>query len=521
MEKRMGRKSNIIEKIEKVRKWSLNHEDVRLFDYTCALEDLQRKSSSQEEFLRLRQEYEQIRKEYKYIERRLKEGKLFLEEEQALKQSDVMSVFGVDNIANKYKISVAKAKNILKKYGTISNYKTAYKQFASKKGKNTFERVYIDIQLNENPGYEKLLKDLFGSFSIQLFDSDKLLQAIDELPAGRGQMIRKIYGLGGTKISTQRELATERGTYMSSVGSIRDTAFKALRNPKNLEKYIINPQKQFNLSMEEVAELFLDTDYIFYSDEGEVKDLRHLDLINGIKAKIVKKEIESSIGQIVGKFGQISSQGVDDLTQLETLGKADEIEQEILKNKSIKILKFSADAIEELEFQGVKTIEDLLKIPLKTIWKMKSQREIMQSIKQLGQIPQYKKQIEEKATKVGKVGIENLTFPEIRIYNLLRRSGVNTIGELLNLDLANLSQNKSIGIKSLKQIEDIIYYVKVNLINLREENISSMRRNSITRTRHNKSCENWNWKKRTGRRSSKKNSRKRKCKKRFERRINA
>ena len=62
----------------------------------------------------------------------------------------------------------------------------------SNKAKNGFERLYLDIQLNENPGYEKLLKDLFGSFSIQLFDSDKLLQAIDELPAGRGQMIRKI-----------------------------------------------------------------------------------------------------------------------------------------------------------------------------------------------------------------------------------------------------------------------------------------------------------------------------------------
>lgn len=509
MENRMGRKSNIIEKIEKVRKWSLNHEDVRLFDYNCAIEDLQRKSASQEEFLKLKQEYEQIRKEYKYIERRWKEGKLFPDEEQALSKSNIMTIFGtkgIEAIANKYKISFSKAKSIIKQYGTIDKYKAAYKQLLSNKAKNGFERLYIDIQLNENPGYEKLLKDLFGSLSIQLFDSDKLLQAIDELPCGRGQIIRQIYGLGGTKISTERELANKRGTGISSICSIKNTALKALRNPKNLGKYIINSQKQFNLSMEEVIELFLDTDYIFYSDKGEIKELKHLDLINAIKAKITKREIESNIGEIIGKLGQISSQGIDDLIELETLGKADEIEQEILRKQSIKILNFSADAIEELEIQGVKTVEDLLNIPLKTIWEMKSQREIMQNIKQLGQIPQYKKQIQEKATKVGKAGIENLTFPEIRIYNLLRRSGVNTIEELLNLDLANLSQNKSIGIKSLKQIEDIIYYVKANLINLREENISSMRKNTITRTRHNKSCKNWNWKKRRGRRISKKNS---------------
>ena len=321
-EKRLGtsnrKKSKIDDEINSLIAWREKYPKAKIVP-SVSEEILREYAETEEEYRQILKEYEKMQIYYGYIRDRKSRGKLRAEQFQRCKEGNIGGVFGypikIEELAQKYGKTEEEIDFIITKYGTMEKFFQLYSSKGIKDEKDIIlarsiikSKIELDIDGNNNEGYDKLIEDLIDMFeesrddtdvNVILYSSKTLQEALQELTQNQRYVIERRYDLTGKgKYASTTTIGEKMGVSTQRISQIIEKAKRKLIKINGKNSFICNIEELKNsqlLTDEEKAEIseiedLLSKLRILSTDIASEKLDEIFDFLNNIRKKLKKEK---------------------------------------------------------------------------------------------------------------------------------------------------------------------------------------------------------------------------------------
>ena len=340
----------------------------------------------------LEQEYLKMQNYLEYIKQRYYKGKLTENQREKCKEGNLRGIFGVsseiEKLAERFKIDIEQVLVVIDHYGSMENFLQRYRD-----GK-LFNTNFYDK-------YDGKLINLINLTS-NIIDMD-----YNPLSANYIQLIRDVFTRSDDIILFSSSEIEEKLKKLNEDESAVLKSLYGLTDGKTKHLYEIS--SQLNCSAQNVG-------------------LKHK---NGLKHLRVALMSRDTIGLVVmEKLKQNELLSEEDMATLK------EFEDEFWNSNII----FQHSSVEDINFDKSKFA--IIKTLIKKVEEIKNEKE--------------RNAAKEKEENIANgnfdvVGIEEMDL-SVKSYNILKRSGIETLGNLKNISLERLAKLRNIGRKSYEEI---------------------------------------------------------------------
>ncbi len=430
-------------------------------------------ATTEEEYLSIIAQYQNMQRYYLYIRQRKNDGKLTEEQISKCKEGNVRGIFGyptvVEELVKKTGVSEREISDIINNYGTMEHFIQSYKSkeqddlqsieirnLASSMLRNT-----IDIDLNPNSkGYDALYSDIMHieqtDNTLELYSSEKLKEQLETLLPREKYIIERRYGLLSDELS--RDLKSVGSTMKLTENRIRQIQIKALRKLGFSYK-----AKQFRYTFDKSDVLTEDEcktiDELknnLYASDLIFRNNPHISPNDAKNEDIIKAfELIKNMREITEEREE--QQWQEKLEKLNTPLEDTNISVKAymyLQKRGLKLigdinLLSPEDNVNLLELLGKQAYIEFLK-------EIAQYGELNTDIKHLEEMPEEEiaeklRQREEKPKKALEQTIEELGF-SIRTFNVLKRAGIETLGDISKLTEEQFSRIRNTGKKMYDEV---------------------------------------------------------------------
>lgn len=408
--------ATIDEKIEMLVKWMKKYPKAEIKP-SIPKDILRDYATTEEEYLSIIAQYQNMQRYYKYIRERKSCGKLTEEQISKCKEGNVRGVFGyptlVEELAKKTGQPEQYAQWVITNYGSMENYVRELNEEHRIYANNDVIRNAIDIDLSPNSkGYDALYSTIIGmeqknnnlesDNTLELYSSEKLKEQLESLTPREKYVIERRFGLLSDDLPKEME---NIGKEISVSGTrIGQIQIKALRRLTYTRRL-----KQFRYTFDKSDML----------TEDECK------LIDALKSNIYAS------GLIFRNNPHLSP---DDA-------------------RSEDIIK---------AFELIKNMDEITKKRREHLEKMPKE-EIAENLRQEAE---KKKSLQEEQQKNAlEQYIEELDL-SVRTFNILKRAGANTLGDISQLTEEQLRRMRNSG---KKVYNEVVKMLKEYGLTLRED----------------------------------------------------
>ncbi len=457
------KRKEIDEKINALVEWCTKYPKARMAPIVSN-EILKEYSKTDEEYQQILAEYEEMQKYYEYVRARKSQNKLEKEQIEKCKEGNVRGIFGypteIENLSKQYGIKEKQIDYILSNYGTVENFCNLYmneefleKEFDTKLAGSIVKQC-IDIDANNQPGYDRLVRDIIGSkysYPPLVYSSEVLKESLSELKEKEKKIIEEIYNLTGEEVPKNlKSIGKEFMVTPQRISQIETRALRKLRHPSITRKLILNLD---SLKTNE-----------FITDEEKEELSKIEETLKDIYLKKENVDTESCFASL--KSIKENLQYRQERDEVETK------DEEQRKARKIEDLGLSESALNILKNQEINTIGDILKRDeyqlMSTVdFRNEGFYEVIDKIHSLGLKMKWEKDEAETDTKqniletkdedpIKALNINDLVL-SIRTYNVLNKAGINTVGDILEKDEPEFMRIRNLGKKSADEAIDRIH----------------------------------------------------------------
>ena len=424
-------------------------------------------SSSQDEYSRLLTEYEKMRKYYSYLIAKKSRGVLTEEQLNSCKEANISKIFGysnkVEHLAKTYRINSQKINYIISHYGSMEDFIEAYRngELNEKDFKILKEnlRLYIDIDLTENRNYDLLLKSIYALYNREskfpiLVSYSSLENALKLLTPKQFDIIKSRYGLDENSPKFQHEIAKEYNVTHQNIYQVENSILKKLVSSSLITtispyQFFKSPEEQEKL--EKLWNIIFGSNIIFYPDKEYSQEPSNIDentfheLISYFKESKEKAELSEKLSLSIENL-HLAPRVLTNLKKAGIVTISD-----LISHSGIELIHTAG-----LSEKGVNNIQNKLQnldLSLKEDY-------VADTIKDVSMEVEPQKSDVILSLDIGTLYLSN------KGYNLLRKFGVSTIGDLIALSKQELVNIPGMGTKTMNEIQTKLNDMDLHLLQI-------------------------------------------------------